>query len=112
MGSKWMVDCHGSGGEGQQKNMQKCMEDANFAAFIQRQGSIAAAVQNFIIQMGYHISDRGGGMGDWHVGVPFDNLSEAVVYLDLMTTVFARAIGNNILCFSLKTWSNSCWRKP
>ena len=111
MGSKWMVDCHGSNGEGDQKAMQICLADLDFAAFLERHGSLAVAVQNEIESLGLQASDRGGGNGSWHVGVPFAELADAATYLGAMTTRFKRAIAADLLRFSLKTWSKSEWRK-
>lgn len=107
-GSKWMVDAKGLG-EGSGKSIKEVLKDLDFERFLESQGSLAAAVQHFANASGYLISDRGGGGGSWHIGVPFDDLDNAVKYIELMTTRFSKAIGAEILRFELKTWSASGW---
>ena len=108
---KWMVDVKGGQGEAGLQDMQEVLNDLDFSEFIRKQGSLAATVQAVIEQEGYVITDRGGGRGCWHIGVPFDVLESAVSYLQFMTDRFASAIGCSLLRFELKTWSTSDWKK-
>lgn len=109
--SKWMVDCYGQG-EGNSTALREALVDLDLARFIEKQGGLASAVQETIAGLGYVVSDRGGGMrGDWHLGVPFDDLDEAVSYLGAITTCFMGAIGCGLLRFALKTWSQKSWQE-
>jgi hypothetical protein len=109
-GSKWMVDVEGSNGEGGGKAAKAALQSLDFAQLIEAQGSLAATVQAFIVENNYAITDRGGGDGSWHVGVPFNDLDEAVEYLKIITKKFSVAIGGGLLRVELKTWSTAHWR--
>ena len=110
MGSKWMVDCCGESGEGDERAMKQVLKDMDFGNFIEKQGSLAATVQKAIEDKGYRITDRGGGDGSWHIGVPFDDLAAAAAYTEYMTTLFSKAIGMGLLRFKVQTWSTSLWK--
>jgi hypothetical protein len=109
MGSKWMVDVKGKGGEGGEEAVQKVLQDIDFKEYIESQGGLATAVQQWL-EYKYSISDCGAGGGSWHLGMPFDNLMQAVTCLDDVTTQFAKAIACGLLRVELKTWSLDCWR--
>jgi hypothetical protein len=109
-GSKWMVDVKGNNGEGGGKAARAALASLDFAQLIEAQGSLAATVQAFIIDNEYAITDRGGGDGSWHIGVPFNDIEEAVEYLKIITNKFAFAIGGGLLRAELKTWSPAHWR--
>jgi hypothetical protein len=111
--SKWMVDAKGNGGdagaEATKKVAQSDMGHDDFREFVAAHGGLAASVQAWIEECGYHVTDRGGGGGSWHVGVPFDDLETAFPYLANMTAKFSAAIGAGLLRFELKTWSRKDW---
>jgi|HubBroStandDraft_4_1064222.scaffolds.fasta_scaffold00029_40 hypothetical protein len=117
MPTKWMIDAKGSGGDGGDKTTKEYAmqvlggNDAAFAALIDMQGGLSTSVQKHIADMGYQASDRGAGGGDWHVGVGFNVLDDAVQYLDAMTRTFAAAIAAGMLRFELKTWTRSMWKQ-
>ena len=83
----------------------------DFVKFLERQGGLASAIQNWIVEHGFHATDRGGGGGGWHIGVPFDSLDNAADYLHAITEAFSKAIVYEELRFELKTWSASVWEK-
>ena len=110
MPSKWMVDVKGSSGEAGAKAMQQALQDVDFVGFIEKQGALAARVQNTITSLGYKPTDRGGGAESWHIGVPFDKLDDAFVYTRVMADTFQKAIGYGFLRLELKTWSREAWK--
>ena len=109
MGSKWMVDAKGKGESGDD-DIKEVMQTLDFEGFVASQGGLADAVQKWADECGYRISDRGGCIDSWHVGVPFDDLEQAIVYLTNMTAKFSTAIGHGLLRFELKTWSREFWK--
>lgn len=109
MGSKWMVDAKGSG-NASDKTMGDALKDQDFEAFIEKQGGLSAAVQKFAQDRGFVVTDRGGGPCGWHIGVPFDELSAAVPYLDELVWQFAKALACSMLRVELKTWSAEAWK--
>lgn len=109
MAPKWMVDCNGDEGEAGASDMIRALGDLDFAGYIERQGGLASSVQRAIVDYGASITDRGGGGGRWHIGVPFDDLDDAKDYLDYMTRTFSSAIASGSLRFALKTWSREAW---
>lgn len=72
----FMIDVKGCCGEAGEKEQEKALETLDFKEFIDSQGSIPSRIQNFIEYNGFKITDRGGGGGCWHIGVPC-NASDA-----------------------------------
>lgn len=105
----WMVDVTGQGAEPSQEALTEALGTGDIAALMARTSGLSAAVQAFIEASGYVVTDRGGGFGGWHIGVPFRTLPEAVSYVELMTTRFRNAIGARMLRVALKTWSALAW---
>ncbi len=66
----WMVDIYGDYGEAGEKEMEKVLNDLDFKSYIEAQGSIPSTIQKFIENQGFKITDRGGGVGGWNIGVP------------------------------------------
>jgi len=69
----WMVDVCGNCSEVDTNTMEQALEDLNIENFICKNGSIAESVQSAIRSWGFKITDRGGGVGGWHIGVPCDD---------------------------------------
>ena len=109
MGVKWMVDCVGTTTISK-ADMHQAMQDKDVKEMLDKQGGLSQAARQQIESLGYKVADEGGGMTGWHMGVPFDQLSDAVDYLSHMTATFAKAIGWGMLRFALKTWSRECWK--
>jgi hypothetical protein len=110
MPSKWMVDVVSMRGESGEAEMKEAIESLDFAKLIESQGGLAASIQAKIVEYGYRITDRGGGCNSWHIGVPFDELDEAVEYLKKLTVDFRAAIAMGMIQFELKTWTISMWQ--
>lgn len=109
MSSKWMVDCNGQG-EGGRSSLDTALKDGDFVLLIDKQGSLASSVHQYIESLGCIITDRGAGSdGNWHLGVGFDSLDSAVDYVNAITSTFRAAIHRGLLCVSLKTWSQGSW---
>ena len=67
----WMVDVVGTGGDLTEEAMEDALGRLDFESFVGRLGgNLAALIQDVITNTGFRITDRGGGGGSWHVGVP------------------------------------------
>ena len=97
-----------------EKDMEKLMEDVNsysLTEFINKKGNLCENIQNYIKQLGYKISDSGGGYKGWHIGVHFDDFVEATNYLYKVSNAFKNAIGSGLIWISLKTWTKKSWKE-
>ena len=113
--SKWMCDVKGRNPTSEENLEQQVtggITHESLEKFIGNRGGIPENVQTFIRSLGYEWTDSGGGVDNWHLGVPFDSLVEASIYLDKITIKFKIAIANEFLRFELKTWSPKDWIEP
>jgi len=111
--SKWMCDIKGEQ-ISSEKDMEKLVEDVNsysLTEFINKKGNLCENIQNYIKQLGYKISDIGGGRDSWHIGVPFDDFVEATNYLYKVSNAFKYAISSGLIWISLKTWTEKSWKE-
>ena len=98
--SKWMCDVIGKQLASEDSMKNACENEItteSLEKFIGNRGSLPNAVKEKIKQLGYQWSDSGGGCSSWHLGVPFDDLIEACVYLSKMTFIFHDAIRCGLL---------------
>lgn len=100
----WMVDVKG---EGDGIDVL-ALEDLDFKRMIEQQGPLASQIQNFITNNGYHITDRGGGAKNWHVGVPC-NEAEARRLCSMLHIQFKKAIDSGIIRVVKHFWG---WKLP
>ncbi|MDE2099497.1 MAG: hypothetical protein KGL39_19755 [Patescibacteria group bacterium] len=110
MPHKWMVDVLGSVARASMEDMNKVMNDQNFREFMEKEGELASNVQRFIMEHGYEATDKGGGIDSWHIGVPFDTLEKACVYLGLLESNYFNQVAVGFLKFRLMSWSKDAWK--
>lgn len=102
----WMVDVVGCKGDG--CDVKEVLEDLDFKKMIEQQGPLAAQVQKFITECGFEITDRGGGGGSWHVGVPCNDV-EARKLCSLVHIQFKKAIDYKLIKVIRHFWG---WKLP
>lgn len=109
MSSKWMVDVKGQGCVDTERVLADLEMEEDLKDSLCQSGGLITAVRNRIEAGGHSISDSGGGGCSWHLGVPFDELEEAVGYVKYISSAFASAIRAKMLRVELKTWSYNRW---
>lgn len=113
--SKWMCDVIGRQpvSEDCMKNLCECegITHQSLEKFIGDRGNLPTNVKEYIKSLGYQWSDSGGGGNSWHIGVPFDDFTEACAYISKVTIKFQKAINSGLLTFKLMTWSPKDWRE-
>ena len=115
MGHKWMCDVIGTQPASEDK-LREVIEGGittdNIEDFIGNRGNLPTNVKEHIKTLGYEWTDSGGGVNNWHIGVPFNDLFTAITYLHQMTTKFRVAIAAGFLKFKLMSWSKEAWDTP
>jgi len=99
----WMVDVCGNCCEVEVDSIERVSKDLDFENFINSCGSVAESVQNSIRSWGFKITDSGGGVGGWHVGVPCDDYHSEQL-CSLLHKKFAYAIEKGYITVYKRFW--------
>ncbi len=113
--SKWMCDVIGkqpTSEEAIKEVYEKGITSETLEEFIGERGQLSTNVKEYIKALGYKWSDSGGGKDNWHLGVPFDDFTEACSYLSKMVINFHDAIKAGLIQFKLMTWTAKDWENP
>ncbi len=78
---------------------------ANIGEFVLRLGGpLAQNISSFLARAGYVVTDSGGGVGGWHMGVHCTPGQAWQLYRDAYR-LFKRAIAAGLLTVTIKPWS-------
>lgn len=88
----YMFDFCGNTGNASEETMMEALKTMDFQDALAKQGSLPQAIEAWVVQENYKISDRGLGGQQWHLGIPFDDLTEAFSFFVRAEKKFRMAI--------------------
>jgi len=88
----YMLDFWGNTGNADGEAMMEALKTMDFKDALAKQGSLPQVIEAWVVQENYKVSDRGLGGDRWHLGIPFDDLTEAFAFFVRAEKKFQMAI--------------------
>jgi len=103
----WMVDINGTGRASQceEEDLQKALKDAedpndSVKKALEAQGPLVHAVHDFIRANNWNLTDSGGGVGGWHLGIHATS-EEVPIILEKTYNEFQPSFEHKLVYFSV-----------
>lgn len=113
--SKWMVDIKGKCDVSEETMKEVLLSESlssdSVKEFVSSLSNITDVINNWIKENGYESSDCGGGVGGFHIGVPFDDVIKAAMYAMRLSERFSNLIASGLVWVQIKTWTTKDWIK-
>lgn len=101
----WMIDVEGQYSESGDEDMKEALTSFDFKEYLDKSSVFAFAIQRELEQFGIKITDRGGSISHWHLGVPCNN-KQADFVCEVLYRKFGKTIRSGYIKVKKKFWSH------